>query len=108
MNGSARLSTSRAPARPDRATSYHQLGILFTECGALEEAVPLNLRSLALRLELRMPQVRTNLHWLGRQREVHGEDRFREFVAESMGKESLETVLGMLERAEVTRDDASS
>ena len=74
-----------------------------------EEAVALNLRSLALRLELRVPQVRIDLHWLGRQREALGEERFRELVVESVVEESLEGVLGLLAQDEDAREgDGSS
>jgi tetratricopeptide (TPR) repeat protein len=94
--------------RAGMAISLSQMGVLFAERGAPEEAVPLNLRSLGLRLELRVPQVRIDLHWLGRQRADLGEDRFRELVAESVGEESLESVLGMLDEHAASQDDASA
>lgn len=61
----------------------------------------------ALRLELQVPYG-INLQWLGRQRADLGEDRFRELVAESVGEERLEAVLGMLDQYAASQDDASA
>src|SRR5262249_50886719 len=81
------------------AGSFSQIGVFLTRRGAAEEAVAWNLRSLAIRLELRVPQVRIDLHWLGRQRELVGEDRFLELVAQHGGEGAVATVLGLLEQA---------
>jgi len=55
--------------------------------------------SLSIRLEIRVPQIRIDLHWLGRLRELLGDARFRELVAEHAGEEAVETVVGMIEQA---------
>lgn len=60
--------------RAGMATSYHQLGILLTEQGMAEQGVPFTLQSLYIFLELKLPQARTALNWLRRQRETLGEE----------------------------------
>ncbi len=79
------------------ARAISQLGVLATERGAPEDAVPLNLRSLALRLEIGTP-TDINLHWLGRQRQLLGASRFAEFLARHLDEESVANVLSMRDR----------
>jgi hypothetical protein len=85
--------------RAGTARAMSQIGVLLTERGAPEDAVPWNLRSLSIRLEIRVPEIDINLHWLGRLRELLGDARFRELVAEHAGEEAVETVVGMIEQA---------
>jgi len=82
--------------RAGMASSLSQMGVLFTETGRPAEGVSLNLQSLVLRLELQVPQVRIDLHWLGRQREALGEAEFHEVLLEHLDEESAKAVLGML------------
>jgi hypothetical protein len=58
---------------------------LLTGTGSPEEAVPLQLRSLALHIELEAPEVRIDFYWLARQRESLGEERFRALLREHAG-----------------------
>jgi tetratricopeptide (TPR) repeat protein len=83
--------------RAGMASSLSQIGVLLTETGRPDEAVPWNLRSLALRLEIGVPQVRIDLHWLGRQREALGEDRFGGVLREHLDEEGAGKVLRMLD-----------
>ena len=85
--------------RADMASSISQLGALATEQGRPEDAVPLNLQSLVIRLELRVPEVGIDLHWLSRQRELLGEERFGELLREHVGDEGAEAVLGLMAQA---------
>ena len=57
------------------------------------------LQSLAIHLELQSPNVRINLYWLHRQRELLGEERFGELLREHVGDEGAETVLGLMVQA---------
>lgn len=66
--------------RAGMASSLSQIGVLWTVRGDPAKGLPLNLRSLALRLELRVPEVAINVHWLRRQRDLLGEEPFREIV----------------------------
>jgi tetratricopeptide (TPR) repeat protein len=86
--------------RAGMASSLSQIGVLLTETGRPEEAVRWNLRSLAIRLEIGVPQVRIDLHWLGRQREGLGEERFGEILREHLDEEGAGKVLRMLEEFE--------
>lgn len=81
------------------AMSYSQIGVLFTERGEPAQAVPWNLRSLATRLQLQLPQVSIDLHWLGRQRELLGEETFRGILSRQLDADSQSAVLAMLDRA---------
>jgi tetratricopeptide (TPR) repeat protein len=85
--------------RADMATNFSQIGHLFTERGEPAEAVPWNLRSLTIRLQLQVPQVRVDLYWLGRQRELLGEDGFGEILGRHLDGDSQAAVLAMLDRA---------
>jgi hypothetical protein len=58
---------------------------------------PLNLRSLAIRLQIGAPEIRINLHWLRRQRELIGEERFGEILREHLDADGATAVLGMME-----------
>jgi tetratricopeptide (TPR) repeat protein len=86
--------------RSEMATSLSQIGVLFTETGRPEEAAPWNLRSLSLGLEIGVPEVGIDLHWLGRQREALGEERFGEILREHLDEESTASVLRMLDESE--------
>ena len=83
--------------RAGMARSISQIGVLYTERGEAEEAVPFNLRSLALRLEIGSPEARTDLHWLTRQREALGAERFEQILREHLDEESAAAVLKMLD-----------
>ena len=79
------------------AATISQLGVLATERGNPEEAVPFNLRSLAIRLQIGSPQARTDIHWLNRQRELLGEERFGEILREHVSEEDAGKVLDLME-----------
>jgi len=82
--------------RSGMASSLSQLGVLLTETGEPARAVPWTLRSLALRLEIGVPEIRIDLHWLTRQREALGEERFAEIVREHLDEEASESLFRML------------
>jgi hypothetical protein len=62
------------------------------------EAVPLTLQSLAIGLQLQSPKIRINLHWLRRQQELLGEERFGEILREHLDEDSISTVLDLMEQ----------
>lgn len=84
--------------RDDRAAmalSLSQQSILHTERGVPAVAVAPMLRSLAIRLELGIPED-NNLYWLARQRELLGEDLFRELLEQRLDEESRDSLLERL------------
>jgi len=92
--------------RAGMASTISQLGILATKQERPEEAVPLNLRSLSLRLEIGSPEAWKNLAMLTRQREMLGDERFRELLAEHAGEEGRDNVLELMAQYEETRRQA--
>jgi len=81
--------------RAEMAGTISNLGFLATEQGCPEDGLPLNLRSLAIRRELQVPEVDIDLHWLDSQRKLLGAERFGELLREHAGEEA-EAVLGLL------------
>jgi tetratricopeptide (TPR) repeat protein len=81
------------------AVTTSQMGAMLTTTGSPEKALPLNLRSLVICLEIRSPHVRTDLYWLARQRTTLGEERFRTLLREHVGDEGSSKVVGMLDSA---------
>lgn len=91
------LELSRqAGHRSGMADSYSQLGCLATEQGAPEEGVPLNLKGLLLRLEMGAPAI-FDLHWLGRQRELLGRERFHAVLVEELDEPDRRAVKELLD-----------
>jgi tetratricopeptide (TPR) repeat protein len=86
--------------RVGMANSFGQIGVLLTETGHPREGVSWNLRSLALRLEIGVPEVRIDLHWLGRQREALGDAQFQEALREHLDPDAVVRVLQLLEGVE--------
>lgn len=82
------------------ASSFGQIGAFYTVIGRPAEAVGWNLRSLALFMEMRTPKTTLNLHWLARQREALGAERFGEIVREHVDEASAATVVRMLDERE--------
>lgn len=80
------------------ASTLSQMGVLLTARGEPAEAVPLNLRSFSIRLELQVPQAGIDLHWMGRQRELLGDESFREILGKNLDAESQAAVLTLLDR----------
>ena len=83
--------------RTGTATTKSRIGALLTEQGDAESAVPLNLESLAIRLEIGSPDVRIDLYWLRRQREMLGPTRFEEIVLLHTEERSAHDVLQRLD-----------
>jgi tetratricopeptide (TPR) repeat protein len=79
------------------ARAISQLGVLSTRRGSAEEGVPFNLRSLATRAQIGSPEVRIDLYWLNRQRELLGESRFGEILREHLDEEGRRVVLELME-----------
>jgi tetratricopeptide (TPR) repeat protein len=83
--------------RAGMADSIGQIGVLYTQRGDAADAVSFNLRSLALRLEIGSPEVRVDLYWLTRQREVLGAERFEQILREHLDEGSAANVLKALD-----------
>jgi hypothetical protein len=75
------------------------MGILLTEQGMAEHGVPFTLQSLYIFLELKLPQARTALNWLRRQRETLGEEDFMRVLQEHLEEENIQAVLELMEMA---------
>lgn len=80
------------------ARSTSQIGILYTEQKRAAEAVPYNLASLSIRLEIESPEAGINLHWLRRQREMIGEKEFRVILGEHVDPGIVSALLGLPDR----------
>ncbi|MEU4403524.1 tetratricopeptide repeat protein [Streptosporangium sp. NPDC023963] len=80
------------------ASTYGQIGALYTKTGRAAEAVAFTVRSLLICAELQTPEIRIDLHWLGRQREALGEAEFRRLLAEHLSPEGVDTVIGWLDQ----------
>jgi hypothetical protein len=93
--------------RAKMATTISQMGILHTEKGRAADGVPLNLQSLALRLEIGSPNVPTDLYWLSRQRSMLGADAFCALVATHGDAESLTSLLALLDQFDAAQQEAA-
>jgi hypothetical protein len=82
------------------ARSYHNLGLLLTEQGDVEAAVPLLLDSLIIFLEIESPDAWNSLRWLARQRQMLGDGRFREIVGRHLRQEDTDGLIGLLDQQE--------
>src|SRR5262249_53768098 len=79
------------------ASTTSQIGILLTETGQVAAAVPYNLSALSTRLEMRLPQARIDIHWLGRQRAALGEKTFWEVVGQHLDQENADSLRQLLD-----------
>ena len=80
------------------ADTYSQLGALYTETGEAAAAVPYTLHSLAIRGELRLPTVVTDLRRLGRQRQALGEREFTAILSRHLAPATVTALLDRLDR----------
>ncbi len=87
------------------ADSFGQLAIFFTDLGKPEEALPYGLRCLALFLELQSPNIPLILGSLIRQRELLGEDRFRQQASQHLDANNMARVVEMLDRFAAEESD---
>src|SRR5262249_20745990 len=79
------------------ASSYSQIGVLFTRRGAPDDAVAWNVRGLLIRAELRSPEIRIDLHWLTQQRQMLGETRFLDLLREQLSADDAQALLRLLD-----------
>ena len=93
--------------RAEMASSISQLGVLRTQQNRPEEGLVLNLQSLAIRSQIGHSDIRIDLHWLLRQREMLGKERFEALVAEKVDDEELrQNLYAMMEAYEQARKEA--
>ncbi|MEV4527413.1 hypothetical protein [Streptosporangium sp. NPDC049304] len=85
--------------RAGMAGGYGQISILYTKTGRAAEAVAFTVRGLLICAELRSPEIRIDLYWLGRQREALGEVEFRRLLAEHLDAQAVDTVIGWLDQS---------
>jgi tetratricopeptide (TPR) repeat protein len=83
--------------RAGMALTLGQIGILYTEMKQVTEAVPFNLQSLALWLQMRSPELHIGLHWLSRQRQELGSDKFLAIVAQHHDAEGTAQISALLD-----------
>ncbi len=83
------------------------LGVLRTQQNRPEEGLALNLQSLAIRSRIRHGDIRIDIHWLLRQREMLGKERFEALVAEKVNdEESRQNLYAMMEAYEQALKEA--
>jgi tetratricopeptide (TPR) repeat protein len=80
------------------AISYGQLGMLRTEQQRPSEGVPYMLQALALVTEIGSPPGAI-LHWLGRQRDLLGDDAFRFLLDDMLSDEVAAVVMDLTQPA---------
>src|SRR5262249_38640069 len=84
--------------RAGMASTVSKIGVWMTETGQPAEGVAHNLRALAMRLDMGLPQAGIDLHWLlRRQRTLLREDRFRALIRERHDQESANRLTQMLD-----------
>ena len=85
--------------RAGMASTLSQIGILHTETKQVTEAVPFNLQVLdsSAVLQMRSPEIRINLHWLSRQRQELGSDKFLAIVAQHHDAEGTAQISALLD-----------
>jgi tetratricopeptide (TPR) repeat protein len=83
--------------RSGMALSFGQMAVLLAKQDRFEAAVPYTLRSLGIHVQLQSPNVQIDLHWLRRQREQLGDERFREILTEHLDADTLAAVWKLLE-----------
>lgn len=79
------------------ADSYGQLGVLHTQCGRPAEGLRWTVCGFVIHAELRSPNARIALHWLGKQREQLGEPAFRAGLSEVVGEDGANAMVGLLD-----------
>ena len=79
------------------ASTVRNIGALYTQRGGVEEAIPLNLRSLSLASALGSPEASKDVYWLTRQREMLGAERFGEVLRRHLDEDGVAAVLKSLE-----------
>ncbi|MEO1085198.1 MAG: tetratricopeptide repeat protein, partial [Acidobacteriota bacterium] len=90
------------------ADSCGQLSIFYTKRDDPEQALPWGLRSLALYQELRSPKMAILLRSMLRQREMLGDERFREVAGEHVGAESVSNLIKLLDQAQQAIDEVEA
>ncbi len=80
------------------ANSLSQIGALLTENENAGEGVPFQLKSLAIHMELKVPEISVDLHWIARQRILLGEEELRRIVEGEVGEEQAEGVFQLLQQ----------
>jgi tetratricopeptide (TPR) repeat protein len=78
--------------RAGMALNLGQIGILQTKRGDPATGLSFNLQSLALHRQIGSSEIRVDLHWLARQRELLGQERFHALLIEHLGEEGAATV----------------
>src|SRR5271166_5296143 len=86
--------------RAGTALTISNVGALYTDTGRAIEAVPLNLRSLLLWLEMESPKAVTDFHWLSRQQSMLGAEAFRSLVKQHIDPEGATSIFALLDQFE--------
>ncbi|MGH8885228.1 MAG: tetratricopeptide repeat protein, partial [Egibacteraceae bacterium] len=86
------------------ATSYGQLGLLRAQTGAPREAIPCQIRALAIRLRLRTSNAGWNIARLIELRNALGVDDFLTVVREHLDDDSTQNLMTLLDQADGSAD----
>lgn len=82
------------------ATSYGQLGLLRAKTGAPGEAIPYQIRALAMRLRLGISNTRWNIARLIELRDALGADDFLTVVRDHLDHDSTRNLMTLLDQTE--------
>ena len=82
--------------RAGMATTFSQIGILLADQDQVAEAVPLNLQSLIIRMEMQVPEVAIDIRQLHRQEELLGAESFRSILIDQLGEDDANALIEQL------------
>jgi tetratricopeptide (TPR) repeat protein len=85
------------------ASTLSNIGALYTQIGRAADALPFNVQSLRLRLQMKTPNSAKDLYWLSEQRSVLGTEPFRALVTQHTGAEGVTSLLALLDQFEAER-----
>ncbi len=88
------------------AQANSQLGLILTDRGNPEEAIPFYLIALAIQFQRGAREAEGNLYVLNHQQELLGEERFGEILRKHLSEKGAVTVLDLMEEifSEETED----
>jgi tetratricopeptide (TPR) repeat protein len=100
LNGQALAVFEEIGDKERTAQGYGLLGALRTEQGRPADGVLYNLISLSLEIEIDSPNAHASLYWLSRQREMLGEEAFRDALTEHLSPDDVGNVMRLLDSSD--------
>jgi hypothetical protein len=89
--------------RPGMASTFCNMGGIYTDTGRVADAVPLNLQGLTLSLGTKSPDSGKDLYWLCHQRSILGAETFSVVLADHLDAAGVTNILTLLDTFEAER-----